>query len=70
MTDHAVRDVPASITGADPLHDAWDRLAVSRQRGVLLALADSVELRPSPAGRRPGDGDVIAQSVLIRWRSF
>jgi hypothetical protein len=70
MTDHAVRDVPASITGADPLHDAWDRLAVSRQRGVLLALADGVELRPSPPGRRPGDGDVIAQSVLIRWRVF
>jgi site-specific DNA recombinase len=69
MTDHAVRDVPGSATGADPLHDSWDRLAVSRQRGILLALADGVELRPSPPGRRPGDGDVLGQSVLIRWRS-
>jgi site-specific DNA recombinase len=69
MTDYAVRDVPGSATGADPLHDAWDRLAVSRQRGILLVLADGVELRPSPPGRRPGDGDVLSRSVLIRWRS-
>lgn len=69
MADHAARDVPTSVTGADPLQEAWDRLAVCRQRGVLLALADGVELRPSPPGRRPGDGDVIGRSVLIRWRS-
>jgi site-specific DNA recombinase len=69
MIDHAVRDVPTSMTGADPLHDAWDRLAVSRQRGILLALADGVELHPSLPDRRPGDGDVLGQTVQIRWRS-
>lgn len=69
MADHAARDVPSSITGADPLPEAWDRLAVSRQRGVLLALADGVELRPSVPGRRAGDGDAIGRSVLIRWRA-
>ena len=68
MTDRAVRDVPVSMTGADPVDDAWDRLAVSRQRGVLLALADGVELRPGAPGRRPGDGDVLDQTVLITWR--
>jgi hypothetical protein len=68
MTDHAARDVPGSMTGADPVDDAWDRLAVSRQRGVLLALADGVELRPSSPGRRPGDGDVLDDTVLIAWR--
>jgi hypothetical protein len=69
MIDHTVRDVPASMTGADPLHDAWDRLAVSRQRGILLALADGVELHPNLPDRYPGDGDVLGQTVLIRWRS-
>jgi site-specific DNA recombinase len=70
MTDHAVRDVPASVTGADPLPDAWDRLAVSRQRGVLLALTEGIELRPGSPGRRAGDADVLGQTVLITWRTL
>ena len=69
MIDHAVRDVPGSLTGADPLDDAWDRLAVSRQRGILLALAERVELHPIPPDRRAGDPDVVRQTVLITWRS-
>jgi hypothetical protein len=69
MVEHAVRDVPASLTGADPLDHAWDRLAVSRQRGVLLALAERIELHPIPPGRRAGDPDVLRQSVLITWRA-
>jgi hypothetical protein len=69
MVDHATRDVPASLTGADPLDLAWDRLAVSRQRGVLLALAERIELHPIPPGRRAGDPDVLRQSVLITWRA-
>ena len=67
MVDHAARDVPSSLTGADPLDHAWDRLAVSRQRGVLLALAERIELHPIPPGRRAGDPDVLRQSVLITW---
>jgi len=69
MVAHATRDVPASLTGADPLDHAWDRLAVSRQRGVLLALAERIELHPIPPGRRAGDPDVLRQSVLITWRA-
>jgi site-specific DNA recombinase len=69
MVDHAARDVPGSHTGADPLDHAWDRLAVSRQRGVLLALAERIELHPIPPGRRAGDPDVLRQSVLITWRT-
>jgi hypothetical protein len=69
MVDHAARDVPGSHTGADPLDHAWDRLAVSRQRGVLLALAERIELHPVPPGRRAGDPDVLRQSVLITWRT-
>ncbi len=69
MVDHAARDVPGSLTGADPLDHAWDRLAVSRQRGVLLALAERIELHPIPPGRRAGDPDVLRQSVLITWRA-
>jgi hypothetical protein len=68
MIDHATRDVPGSLTGADPLDHAWDRLAVSRQRGILLALAERIELHPVPPGRRAGDPDVLRQSVLITWR--
>jgi hypothetical protein len=68
MVEHATRDVPSSLTGADPLEHAWDRLAVSRQRGVLLALAERIELHPIPPGRRAGDPDVLRQSVLITWR--
>ena len=68
MVDHAARDVPASLTGADPVDHAWDRLAVSRQRGVLLALTERIELHPIPPGRRAGDPDVLRQSVLITWR--
>jgi site-specific DNA recombinase len=70
MTDHAVRDVPASVTGADPLPEAWDRLAVSRQRGILLALAERIELRPGSPGRRAGDADILGQTVLITWRAL
>lgn len=68
MVDHAARDLPASLTGADPVDHAWDRLAVSRQRGVLLALTERIELHPIPPGRRAGDPDVLRQSVLISWR--
>jgi len=69
MIVHAARDVPGSHTGADPLDHAWDRLAVSRQRGVLLALTERIELHPIPPGRRAGDPDVLRQSVLITWRA-
>ena len=69
MVDHAARDVPGSHTGADPLDHAWDRLAVSRQRGVLLALAERIELHPIPPGRRAGDPDVLRQTVLITGRA-
>jgi site-specific DNA recombinase len=69
MTDHAVRDVPGSLTGADPLDGAWDRLAVSRQRGVIIALAERVELHPIPPGRRAGDPDVLRDTVRITWRA-
>jgi hypothetical protein len=67
MIEHAARDLPVSLTGADPLDHAWDRLAVSRQRGILLALAERIELHPIPPGRRAGDPDVLRQSVLITW---
>jgi site-specific DNA recombinase len=66
--EHVRLDVPASVTGADPVEPAWDRLAVSRQRGVLLALARRVTLHPVPAGRRAGDPDVLRATVVVDWR--
>lgn len=68
MVDHAALDLPVSLTGADPLDHAWDRLAVSRQRGVLLALAERIELHSIPPGQRAGDPDVLRRSILISWR--
>jgi len=52
-----------------PLDHAWDTLAISRRRGVLLALADRIELHPIPPGLRPGDPNAVRQSVLIHWRA-
>ncbi|HEY6747326.1 MAG TPA: recombinase family protein [Mycobacteriales bacterium] len=66
--DHVRLDVPASVTGADPVDSAWDQLSVSRQRGVLLALARRVTLHPVPAGRRAGDPDVLRATVVVDWR--
>jgi hypothetical protein len=54
---------------AVPVEHAWDTLAVSRRRGVLLALAERIELHPIPPGLRAGDPDVLRQSVLITWRT-
>lgn len=58
---HPVRDAP-------PDH-AWDTLPVSRRRGVLLALADRIELHPIPPGQRAGDPDAVRRSVRITWRA-
>jgi len=69
MIEHSRRDVPTSVTGADPVGPAWDRLATSRQRGVLLALADRVTLRPVPEGHRAGDPDVLSGTVVVGWRT-
>lgn len=52
-----------------PLDNAWDTLAVSRQRGVLLALTERIELHPIPPGQRAGDPGALRQSVLITWRA-
>ncbi|MFL6128879.1 MAG: recombinase family protein [Mycobacteriales bacterium] len=68
MVDHSRRNVPASLTGADPLDAAWDRLGTARQRGVLLALAERVVLHPVTAGQRAGDADVLRDTVVITWR--
>jgi len=69
MADHSRRDIPRSLTGADPLEEAWDRLSTSRQRGILLVLADGVELLPIPPGRRAGDPEMLRRTVLIAWRT-
>jgi Recombinase len=53
---------------APPDH-AWDTLAVSRRRGVLLALTERIELHPIPPGRRAGDPDAVRHSVQITWRA-
>jgi site-specific DNA recombinase len=68
--DLAAREGHGPRTGAHPLDHAWDRLAVSRQRGVLLALAEGIELHPIPPGRHAGDPDVLRQSVVISWRTL
>jgi hypothetical protein len=70
MIDHSRRDLPGSLTGADPLDTAWDRLARSRQRGVLLALAEQITLHPVPEGRRAGDPDVLRATVIVSWRTL
>jgi hypothetical protein len=70
MTDHSRLDLPRSMTGADPLDTAWDRLARSRQRGVLLALAEQIALHPAPEGRRAGDPDVLRGTVVVKWRTL
>jgi hypothetical protein len=70
MIDHSRRDLPASLTGADPLDTAWDRLARSRQRGILLALAEQIALHPVPEGRRAGDPDVLRSTVVVNWRAL
>jgi hypothetical protein len=70
MTDHSRLDLPRSLTGADPLDTAWDRLARSRQRGILLALAEQIALHPVPEGRRAGDPDVLRGTVVVKWRTL
>jgi site-specific DNA recombinase len=69
MVDHSRRDVPTSLTGADPVGAAWDRLATSRQRGVLLALTERITLCPVPDGHRPGDPDVLRETAIVKWRT-
>jgi site-specific DNA recombinase len=69
MIDHSRRDVPTSLTGADPVEAAWDRLATSRQRGILLALTERIALHPVPEGRRAGDPDVMRVTVIVGWRT-
>jgi hypothetical protein len=54
---------------AVPVDRAWDTLAVSRRRGVLLALTERIELHPIPPGRPAGDPDVLRETVLITWRT-
>jgi hypothetical protein len=69
MIDHSRRDVPTSLTGADPVELAWDRLAASRQRGILLALTERITVHPVPEGRRAGDPDVLHATVIVEWRT-
>jgi hypothetical protein len=73
MIDHIQRDLPASLTGADPLEIAWDRLGVPRQRLVLRMLVGRIVLHPVPPGpppRRSGrpaqDGDRPVADRVIR----
>jgi hypothetical protein len=67
MTHHATHDLPASLTGADPVEVAWDRLGADRQRTVLRRLTDQITLHPVPPGRRAGDPDVLRSTVVVSW---
>ena len=69
MIDHVRRDLPISLTGADPGEVGWDRLGLARQRDVLLALTERIALHPVPPGRRPGDPDVLQSTVILTWRT-
>ena len=69
MADHAVRDVPSSITGARPAAGGVGpaRRVTAARRAARAGRR--VEPRPSMPGRRASDGDAIGQSVRIRWRA-
>ena len=67
MTRHATHDLPTSLTGADPVELAWDRLGADRQRAALLRLTEQVTLHPVPPGRRAGDPDVLRSTVVVTW---
>ena len=67
MTHHATHDMPASLTGADPVEVAWDRLGADRQRPVLRRLTEQITLHPIPPGRRAGDPDVLRSTVVVTW---
>lgn len=69
MVDHAQRDLPASLTGADPIEAAWDRLSADQQRVVLRRITERVALHPVPPGRRAGDRDVLGKTVIVTWRT-
>jgi hypothetical protein len=69
MVEHVARDLPASLTGADPLEGAWDRLSPDQQRTVLRRIIERTALHPVPPGRRAGDRDVLRSTVLVTWRT-
>ena len=69
MVSHARRDLPASLTGADPIDGAWDRLSAAQQRAVLRRITERVALHPVPPGRRAGDQDVLRNTVEVTWRT-
>jgi hypothetical protein len=69
MVDHVARDLPASLTGADPLEGAWDRLSADQQRAVLRRITERTALHPVPPGRRAGDHDVLRSTVVVTWRT-
>ena len=68
MVSHVERDLPASLTGADPLEDAWDRLSADQQRTVLRRITEQIALHPVPPCRRAGDRDVLRNTVVVTWR--
>lgn len=67
MTQHVTHPLPASLTGADPVEAAWDRLGADRQRTVLRQLAERIALHPVLPGRRAGDPDVLRGTVEVTW---
>ncbi len=67
MTHHTTQDLPTSLTGADPVELAWDRLGLDRQRTALQRLTDRIALHPVPPGRRAGDPDVLRSTVVVTW---
>jgi hypothetical protein len=69
MVEHAERDLPASLTGADPIEIAWDRLSAAQQRAVLHRIAERVALHPVPPGGRAGDSGVLRNTVIVTWRT-
>lgn len=69
MVTHVERDLPASLTGADPLEDAWDRLSADRQRTVLRTITAQIALHPVPPGRRAGDRDILRNTVVVTWQT-
>ena len=68
MTSPARRELPASLTGADPVELAWDRLDTDHQRAALAALAEPVALHPVPPGRCACDPDVLRGTIVLGWR--
>jgi hypothetical protein len=67
LTQHATQDLPTSLTGADPVELAWDRLGADRQRAALQRLTERITLHPVPPGRRAGEPDVLRSTVVVTW---